>query len=456
MKFKLLLSRAAILVSVAAVSAVSFADQLTPAQISSLGTSLTPVGADPKGNKEGTIPPWTGGLPTNAAPVVNNYVSNPYPDDKPIFVITAENYRQYMDKLTPGQVAMFTRYPKTFKMPIYPSRRSVGFPDDVYKKVHQTAGQARTVNGGDGITNFNFDYFAFPIPSTGAEALWNHKTRYRINLKRSYANATPTSNGDYTLVHVEEQLAYPQFVKDADLEKLKGIFTFLQQRTISPARYAGNVLLVHDTLDPTVLPRLAWTYSAGQRRVRRAPQVVYDSPDANADGMRTVDNFFLFSGAPDLYNWKLVGKKEIYVPYNSYKLADPSVKYADILTPGHINSDLTRYELHRVWEVDGTLKEGKRHIYAKRNLFIDEDSWMILTADHYDGRGNLWRVGEGHLLQQYHRQIPSYAVETLYDLQAGRYTAAGMYGNEGSGPDFNYSPSYNDFTPSALRSSGIR
>ncbi|MGE8154054.1 DUF1329 domain-containing protein [Pseudomonas vancouverensis] len=456
MKFTVLLSRAAVITAIALVSGVTHADQLTPAQISSLGTSLTPVGADPKGNESKTIPPWTGGLPTNAAPISNNYVSNPFPDDKPLFVITAGNYREHLDKLTPGQVAMFTRYPETFKMPIYTSRRSVGFPDSVYKEVRETAGQARTVNGGDGITNFDFKYFAFPIPSTGAEALWNHKTRYRINLQRSYANATPTSNGDYNTVHVEESLAYPQFVKDADLEKLKGIFTFLQQRTISPARYAGNVLLVHDTLDPTALPRLAWTYSAGQRRVRRAPQVVYDSPDTNADGMRTVDNFFLFSGAPDLYNWKLVGKKEIYVPYNSYKLADPNIKYADILKPGHINSDLTRYELHRVWEVDGTLKEGARHIYAKRNLFIDEDSWMILTADHYDGRGNLWRVGEGHLLQQYHRQIPSYAVETLYDLIAGRYTAAGMYNNEGSGPNFNYNPSYNDFTPSALRSAGIR
>ncbi len=456
MKIKLLLGRAAIFASVVVLSGLTHADMLTPEQIARLGTTLTPVGADPKANNDGTIPAWTGGLPADAAPVVNNYVSNPYPDDKPITVLTADNYRSSIDKLTPGQIAMFTRYPETFRMPIYQSRRSVGFPDEVYKEIHDTAGKARTLHGGDGIENFDFSYFAFPVPSTGAEVLWNHKTRYRINLQRRYVNATPTATGDYTIVQVQESLAYPQFVKDANLEELKGIFTFLKQLTISPARYAGNVLLVHDTLDPTALPRLAWTYSSGQRRVRRAPQVAYDSPDANADGMRTVDNFFLFSGAPDRYHWKLVGKKEVYVPYNSYKLADPNVKYADILMPGHINSDLARYELHRVWEVEGTLKEGQRHIYAKRTFFIDEDSWMILTADHYDGRGNLWRVGEGHLIQQYHRKVPSFAVETLYDLQAGRYTAAGMYNNEGSGPDYNYSPPYNDFTPSALRTSGIR
>lgn len=456
MKIKIFFDSTIFVLSTLLLAGGSQASSLTAGQIALLGTTLTPVGAEVSGNAEGTIPRWEGGLSRDAAPIQNNYVSDPFADDKPLFVITAENHREHLDKLTPGQVAMFVRYPQSFRMPIYPTRRSVGYPDYVYKKVKEEADHAELVNNGDGIKNFDFGYFAFPIPTSGAEVLWNHKTRYRINVKRRYVNATPMSNGAYTAVQVEESSAYPQYVKDADLEKQKGIFTYLKQRTIAPARYAGNVLLVHDTLNPISLPRMAWIYSAGQRRVRRAPQIAYDSPDANADGMRTIDNFFLFSGAPDRYNWRLVSKKEIYIPYNSYRLANPDLKYDDILKPGHINSDHSRYELHRVWEVEGVLKEGERHIYARRNFFIDEDSWMIVTADHYDGRGTLWRVGEGHIMQQYHRQIPSFAVETLYDLQSGRYTAAGMYNSEGSGPVYDYSPSYSDFTPTALRSSGIR
>ena len=92
----------------------------------------------------------------------------------------------------------------------------------------------------------------------------------------------------------------------------------------------------------------------------------------------------MFNGAPDRYDWKLIGKKELYIPYNAYRLDSPQLKYSDIIKPGHINRDLTRYELHRVWEVEATLKTGERHIYAKRHFFIDEDTgrlqWSIITT----------------------------------------------------------------------------
>ena len=433
------------------------AQSLTQAEIDSLGTTLTPIGAQKEGNAAGTIPEWTGGLPTDAGQSLpNNFLESPYKDDQPEFVITAQNYQQYKDNLTPGQVALFERYPETFRMPIYKTQRSVGFPQSVYDQVKATAGQAKLVNGGDGISNFAHGSFAFPIPKSGAEVVWNHNTRYRLNVHRWYMQAMPQTNGSFTLIKMEEEVGYPEQMSDVDASTMPNTLLFFKQRVNAPARLAGNVLLVHDSLDQLKEPRMAWVYNAGQRRVRRAPQVAYDGPGTASDGMRTSDNFSMYNGAPDRYDWTLVGKKEIYIPYNSGKLTEPGVQYDDVLQAGHINPDFTRFELHRVWEVQGNVKDDQRHIYAQRNFFVDEDSWMISLADHYDGRGTLWRVGEGHLGFNYQQKIPGYSIETLYDLLAGRYIALGMYSEENSAPQYDFDPSYNQFTPAALRASGVR
>lgn len=248
----------------------------------------------------------------------------------------------------------------------------------------------------------------------------------------------------------------PQAIPDIDPAKAANVLSFFKQSVTAPARLAGNVLLVHETLDQVKEPRLAWIYNAGQRRVRRAPQVSYDGPGTASDGLRTTDNFDMFSGAPDRYDWKLVGKKEMYIPYNSYKLDSPTLKYDDIIKAGHINQDLTRYELHRVWEVVGTVKPSERHIYAKRHMYIDEDSWQVALVDHYDGRGQLWRVAEGHAQFYYDHQVPAYTVETLYDIIAGRYIALGMKNEEKSSFVFGFAAKAADYTPAALRSTGVR
>ena len=434
------------------------AQGLTQAEIDSLGGPvLTPVGAERAGNAAGTIPEWTGGLGPDAGRMVgDNFQSNPFAGEQPQFVITAQNYQQYRDNLTPGHIAMFERYPETFQMPVYASQRTVGYPQEVYDQVKATAGQARLVNGGDGIENFSHGTFAFPIPKAGAEVVWNHNTRYRVNIKRWYMQAMPQTNGSYTLIKLEEEVGYPQYMPDVDASSIPNTLLFFKQRVNAPARLAGNVLLVHDTLDQLKEPRMAWVYNAGQRRVRRAPQVAYDGPGTASDGMRTSDNFAMYNGAPDRYDWTMVGKKEVFIPYNSYMMTQRDVTYDDVLKPGHINPEHTRFELHRVWEVQGNVKAGQRHIYAQRNFFVDEDSWLIAHADHYDGRGTLWRVGEGHVGFNYVQKLPGYSIETLYDLLAGRYIALGMYTEEVSAPQYDFQPSYNQFTPAALRASGVR
>ena len=432
---------------------------VSPQEAAKLGTTLTPVGAEKAGNADGSIPAWTGGLAKNAGAVDSKgFLADPFASEKPLFVITAATVDQYKSKLSDGQVALFKRYPETYKIPVYPSHRTVNLPPDIYASIMTSALNVKAFNDGNGLENFSGNrYYAFPIPTNGVEVLWNHITRYHGgNLRRIIIQATPQTNGSYTPIRFEEEVAVPQAIPDIDPAKAANVLSFFKQSVTAPARLAGNVLLVHETLDQVKEPRLAWIYNAGQRRVRRAPQVSYDGPGTASDGLRTTDNFDMFSGAPDRYDWKLVGKKEMYIPYNSYKLDSPSLKYDDIIKAGHINQDLTRYELHRVWEVVGTVKPGERHIYAKRHMYIDEDSWQVALVDHYDGRGQLWRVAEGHAQFYYDHQVPAYTVETLYDLIAGRYIALGMKNEEKSSFVFGFAAKAADYTPAALRASGVR
>ena len=432
---------------------------VSPEEAAKLGSSLTPLGGEKAGNTDGSIPEWNGGLPTSAAAVdAAGFLADPFAGEQPLFTITAQNLEQYRDKLSEGQVAMFKRYPETYKMVVYPSHRSAAVPAEIYAAAQKSALSTSLIEGGNGLQGFaDSRYYAFPIPQNGLEVVWNHITRYRGgNLRRSIVQAAPQANGSYSLVHFEDEVAFPTMTRGLDAKKAENALLFFKQRVTAPARLAGNVLLVHDSLDQIREPRMAWLYNAGQRRVRRAPQVAYDGPGTAADGLRTSDNFDMYNGAPNRYDWKLVGKRELYIPYNNYQLQSPQVKYADILKTGHTNQDLARYELHRVWEVEATLKSGERNIYAKRRFFIDEDSWQIAVSEHYDGRGQLWRVGQAMLVQQFAQQVPVYAFEALYDIIAGRYLAIGMANEEKRSIEYGIQASAVDFTPAALRNAGVR
>jgi hypothetical protein len=447
-----------ILASVAASAMVALpaAAELSQADLGKLGTTLTPLGAEKAANAAGTIPAWDGGI---ARPPAGYKPGGPYVDpfagDKPTLTIDAKNADQYKEQLSPGQVAMLKKYP-TYKMLVYPTHRSASFPQCHYNETKQCAAVAKLAEGGNGVTGCTGGV-PFPIPKDGNEAIWNTELRYRgETFATNWAQAAVTRTGDYALVKFEYEydFSYGNCSKPVAQREPNKITNFLQSTT-APARLAGQILLVHETLDQTKEPRSAWTYNPGQRRVRLAPQVAYDNPGTAADGLRTSDDFGMFNGGTDRYNWKLVGKKEMYVPYNSYRLSDPRVSYGDILKPGHINPDLARYELHRVWVVEATLKPGASHIYAKRVFYIDEDSWAVVVTDKYDGRGELWRFAEFHNENRYNIPMWYGTVEVHNDLQAGRYIAMGLQ----SGETKIYEPikrTASDYTPSNLRGTGTR
>lgn len=420
-----------------------------------LGNDLTPLGAIKAGNAEGTIPAWTGGItqpPPGYKP--GGHHIDPYASDSIKFTITGANADQYKDKLSVGQIAMLKKYP-TFKLNVYPTRRSASYPERIYTATRAHATTATLVDNGNGIAN-TIVGIPFPIPANGLEAIWNHIVRYRgMAVERWINQAAVTASGNYTLVKLVDEFLFLYAKKGVKLADLDNILLYFKQTVKAPARLAGGVLLVYETFDQVKEPRHAWVYNPGQRRVRRAPNISYDNPGTASDGLRTSDDFDMYNGAPDRYNWKLVGRKEMYVPYNSYKLHSGKVSYSDVLKVGHINSDLARYELHRVWVVDATLKKGARHIYARRVFYIDEDSWQIVMIDKYDNRGQLWRVSEGHPINYYDAKTLWTTLEVHYDLQSGRYLALGLNNKERM-YDFNIKRSKSDYTPSSLRRAGVR
>lgn len=447
------------LVASAMALAFSFnaAAKLPADQVARLGADLTPVGAEKAGNKDGSIPAWDGGItkaPAGYKP--GDHHLDPFAADKVLFTIDKSNLAQYKSMLSPGQVALFNLYP-TFKMNVYPTRRSASYPQYVYDATKKIAGTAELVEGGNGIKNAAIG-IPFPIPANGLEAIWNHTLRFRgVAASRNGGQAAPTATGEYTLIGFDEQIMFKYSDAAATAEALQAeniLFRFKQAVT-TPARLAGTALLVHETMDQVKTPRQAWTYNTGQRRVRRAPNVAYDAPGTASDGLRTTDDFDMFNGSPDRYDWKLVGKQEMYIPYNSYKLHSKDAKYADILKPGHINPELVRWEKHRVWVVEASLKNGMRHVYGKRVFFIDEDSWQIHVADLYDARGELYRVATAHGLNYY--EVPTHwsTLEVYHDLNSRRYIAIGL-DNEDKMYDFSVKLSDNDFTPAALRREGTR
>ena len=433
---------------------------VTPEEAALLGTKLTPMGAIKEGNANGTIPPYSGTI--LGAPEWVDYKGtgthfpDPYPDEEPLFTITAKNYTQYKANLTDGQIALFEKF-DSFRMPIYPSKRDTRYSDFIWENVKYNATHSTLVSDGNGVGD-GFGGTPFPIPKNGVELIWNHQAApnyERTEGMLDSASVFPDGTKSYLQMNEQRYLLLYSPTLGREGYNAQPHAAEVMIIVTNPPRKKGEVILVHEYLDVKNTSRNAWQYLPGTRRVRRAPTIAYDFPNGPG-GLRTVDDALLFNGATDRFSWKMEPMRELYIPYNTNRLDDPNIDYDELLTGNHVNPKYMRYELHRCWVVVGELRSNKRHIYGKRRLYMDEDSWAAVLADNYDGQGLLWRSNMRTMVNLYDLPGMGPRVEMYHDLQKNAY-AVNYLMNERSGPPKirkPYPKSY--FTTAMVRKLGRR
>lgn len=433
--------------------------KVTPTEAAQLGTTLTCTGAEKAGSKDGQIPAfggtWHGVPPGVTYKGPGSPLPNPYAGEKPIVVVTSANMDQYAQYLSDGLKGLLKKYPQTMRVPVYKSHRDFGYPDWFCKAAKDNALNAQLVNDGEGIAATT-GTVPFPVPKSGLELYWNMNDPWEPwTSEKTLDQAVVYPNGNTVWGRVNFKCLSPRTDPKVRTSTVGGVNAYCYVETLLPERDRGTAIISTDYFNYTTQPRDAYQYSPGTRRVRQLPSFGFDMPQGPG-GFRTVDDDQLFNGSPERYNWKIVGKKEMYVPYNNYLISDPSMKYEDLLkTRGVPNPDYTRYELHRVWVLEATLKPGYRHQYGRRVLYIDEDTWTPLMADEYDDRGGLWRVAMVNWVNSFinDKVMPSAAI--YQDLQSGAYLVDALFAQQRKAPVIDQGGlSAEFFTPDSLRRMG--
>jgi len=420
------------------------------------GDELTCMGAERAGTESGVAEyagKWYKEWPGVGSK--SGYDAGPYKDEKPLFTITAANMDEHKDRLSEGAIGMFEKYPDTYKMHVYPSHRDFKFIDWVCDIVAKNAAEAEVIDGGLGVSGISGAH-PFPFPKNGDEAIWNAINPHRAwTEKTTYDTADVYENG--TVAWGQQDFKTMNPGNDPKPNK-RGKYTdpinaYFFVSTLLPTRSAGEVSVGYQPNNFSKDATQAWQYQPGIRRVRKAPEVGFDYPVPPA-GLRTVDDDYGFNGSPERYNWKLLGKREMYVPYHNFKVNDPAVKYDELVTPNTLNPEYIRYELHRVWEIEANLKDGVRHIYKRRKLYADEDTWLTLATDAWDAQDQLYKVNM--ILFFYSQESGTFhrGVSLYHDLTSGAYEATYLVNQSERWWEINRPLRKQEFSPEAAARAG--
>lgn len=403
---------------------------------------FTPVGAERAGNEAGSIPAWPDAAPPRA--------------EAKLFTITAANAQNYAALLPEGALALFRKYPD-FRMNIYPTHRTAAAPPSVYDAIARNATRATASPAGIayGVAGAAGG-IPFPRPRQGAEIVWNHLLAF-WGAAREARIATYVASGDGSVVRTaayREITDFPYYYKDATPASYRGYYFKTRRVQEAPPERVGEAYIAWQPIDTAAHDYVAWRYLPGEHRVRKAPSLSYDTPDADAEGIEALDEYYLFFGGPDRYDFRILGKREMYVPYNNTALTSAAPR--DYIGPHHENPDLMRYERHRVWMVEGRLAAGKHHVVARRRLYMDEDSWLVLYSDSWDEDGHYWKFGHATMLPL--PLVPTIITGTqfVYDLQLGGYVADFVL--EHGAADYRVTAPHpaDLFTPAALAAEAVR
>lgn len=442
---------------------------VTAEEARQLGTTLTEFGADKASSKDGSIPAYTGGLarlPAYDPKTMSTYI-DPFKDEKPLYSVDGKNAAQYDALLMTGTKAMLKQYP-SFKLDVYQSHRTFRYSASALQNTVKNATTAKLTGEveGDALSgadagNLPFAGIPFPIPKTGYEVLWNHTARYSAAVSHNVGQGYLVDSAGRTidLPGTNEYFLHPWYDIKGTLRRqtFDALFGFSATLT-SPPSSAGIVFLSYYTGDAADRGQRVWFYTPGQRRVRLAPEFSYDVPIASYGGVTVWDDIYGYLGRMDRFDFKLVGKKELLIPYNTFGVTN-TMAVADFLGPKHVNPSAVRWEKHRVWVVDGTRKAGARHAYSRRTFYVDEDCWCIVASETYDNSGALWRVSNYYTFPTYDTGGFNNETWSTNDLVKGNYFVL----NTGHKEKGNSIRSYETaeglpiaLTPQAVASTGVR
>ncbi len=427
--------------------------QVSAQEAQRLKADLTPLGAERAGNKEGTIPAWTGGYTTPIAGFTNGgRRGDPFANEKPLYSITASNMAQHLDKLTEGTQALLKKYPQTYRVDVYKTHRTAAAPQWVYDNTLKNATTAKIENG---VIKNAFGGIPFPIPKTAEEIMANHELHWRGEAwQNDFRGYLGTANGQRVLsVQGIGDFQMPYYAKD-QADKFDGVHWMVRLVNSGPPVRAGEAITGRQNLDPD--KNGTWVYLTGQRRVRKLPNACCDTPTPASSGISSFDEIDVFAGRTDRFDWKIVGKKEMLIPYNSNRLHTPT-KDSDVLLANHLNPDHVRWELHRVWVVEANLKAGQRHQAPKSRYYVDEDTWVAVLGDRWDANGQLWKTIWAHPVVM--PDLPATTPQQQWgfnDLIAGTWYASGVVNERPQ--HYKIVPRRADsfFTPDAMAAQGVR
>lgn len=393
-----------------------------------LGETLTPSGAEKAGNGDGSIPAWSGADPalpgwSAGKPRGDFFV---HKGDKVLYSIDATNADKYASQLTPGQLAL-VKNNKGYRMDVYPTRRTCLQPSAVSEASKKNAaGAAAIAADGWSLKSAVLPGVPFPQPKSGVEVLWNFKMRYRgigNEIAKGNTVVSPRPGAGEWIEAGWSQVQYfawggkvPKPSSELPPVEAQGQFSYN-----APTALAGQSLLTSAYTNGKDVE--VFYYFPGQRRVRRMPNYAYDAPQIGFENQYAVDQTAMFTGSPDRFDWKIVGKREVLIPYNDFQLYAKQAKLRDIAQRDSLNPELRRYEKHRVWVIEGTLKNGVRHAAPKRTFYFDEDSWILSVAEDYDVQGKLWKLRESYPVPVFETGSCDFYPFAQYDLQEGRYLA---------------------------------
>jgi hypothetical protein len=377
-------------ITAVAVAAVAVTAQAA-GDPSRLKGELSPLGAERAGNKDGSIPAWTGGYTT---PIPGDRPGgrrgDPFGNEKPLFSITGKNVDQYADKLNEGQRALLKKTPD-YRIDVYRTHRTAAAPQWVYDNTARNTTRAK-LNGD--LVEGAYGGIPFPIPQNGAEVMWNHLLRWRgtsWQFQNTQYQVTADGRPVLTAEAVGDQ-QMPYYMPHGSAEEFaKGDQVYWKVRllTVGPPLRAGEAIVGNINIDGN--KDQAWVYLAGQRRTRKLPNPCCDTPTPAMVGLMSFDEVETWAGRLDRFDWKLVGKQEMYIPYNGNRLLQPKTD-GEVLAKTGLNPDHVRWELHRVWVVDATLRPGQRHQATRSRYYCEEDTWTCVLADRWDGKGQLWKT----------------------------------------------------------------